>query len=347
MINRKIVHFLLILFCLVCAGQIRNSVFAQTGALSRAFKKVNPSVVKILTVKRADVSNRPKIKGSLGSGVVISKDGLVLTSAHEVDLADKIMVVFLDNHRTTAKIVASSDQADVSLLKLDSIPKDFEVAELGDSDAVQIGDQIFVIGAPYGIDHTLTVGHISGRRQSRTVCHQLTPFEFLQTDAAINKGNSGGPMFDERGKIVGIVSRILSNSGGSMGIGFAVSINTAKKLLLEQKSFWIGFNAYLLSGELAKAFNVPQEAGLLVQHVAKESPGDILGLKAGSIPTQIGKDRFLIGGDIVLTIQGFPVTNTVGDVCAIQDVIGGFTTETQIELTVLRKGKIITLTNKK
>jgi len=318
---------------------------AQTGSISQVFENVNPTVVKILSFEKPGRRQPRNVRAAIGSGVVVSKDGLIMSAAHTVNVADKIVVKFLNQDTTDAEVIASSTQADIALLKLDEVPEDLAVARLGNSDKVRIGEQIFVIGAPYGIDHTLTVGHISGRRQSRTVCQQLTPFEFLQTDAAINQGNSGGPMFDAQGRVVGIVSRILSRSGGSVGLGFAVSINTARDLLLEQKTFWIGFDAYMLSGPMAKAFNVPQDAGLLVQNVAANSPGDALGLQAGNIPVQVGDETFKVGGDIVLSIQDFPVAHNAGDACAIQDVVGGFTSVTEIRLKVLRNGEIIDLSS--
>jgi serine protease Do len=324
-------------------GLIESS---EEGSLSKVFQKVNPSVVLVVAMQRPQGPNETKSAATVSSGVIVSGDGEVMTAAHSVYVSDNIIVQFLNGKSVKANVIASSAEADVALLKLETIPENMIVAKLGDSDKSQVGDQVLVIGAPYGIDHTLTVGHVSGRRGSKTVCRQLKPFEFIQTDAAINQGNSGGPMFNVNGQVIGIVSRILSNSGGSMGLGFAVSINTAKELLLEEKSFWIGFDAYLLTGPLAQAFNVPQDAGLLIQNVAENSPGYALGLKAGNIPAQIGNDKIVIGGDIILTIQGFPVTHSVDDACTIQDVIGGFTSETEIELKVLRGGEIITLTSK-
>jgi serine protease Do len=315
--------------------------------LSKVFQKVNPSVVMIIAERSQESNGNSNPITEVGAGVLISEDGRILTAAHTVNIADKIAVNFLNGHTEKASVVASSSQGDIALLQLEAIPEDIAIARLGDSDTAMIGDEILVIGAPYGIDHTLSVGHISGKRQSKTVCHQLTPFEFIQTDAALNKGNSGGPMFDINGNVIGIVSGIVSSSGGSEGLGFAVTINTARGLLLDQNSFWIGFDAYMLYGDMAKAFNLPQDAGLLVQNVADYSPGDALGLRAGDIPIKSGKEKFLIGGDIVLSIQGFPVTHSLGDVCAIQDVIGGFTSETEIELIILRGGKRLTLTNKK
>jgi S1-C subfamily serine protease len=316
-------------------------------SLSKVFQKVNPSVVLIIAMQRSQSPHEAKPPATVSSGVIVSEDGQIMTAAHSVYVSDNIVVQFLNGKPVKANVVSSSAEADVALLKLETIPENITVAKLGDSDKSQVGDQVLVIGAPYGIDHTLTVGHISGRRGSKTVCQQLKPFEFIQTDAAINQGNSGGPMFNVDGKVIGIVSRILSSSGGSIGLGFAVSINTAKELLLNQKTFWIGFDAYLLNGPLAQAFNVPQDAGLLTQNVAENSPGHELGLRGGIIPAQIGNDKIVIGGDIILTIQGFPVSYSVDDACAIQDVIGGFTSETEIELKVLRSGEIITLKSRR
>jgi len=241
---------------------------AGAGSLSEVFEKVNPAVVVILTTERGYAGLEPGQqatfnKGGLGSGIVVSKEGLIMTAAHVVQVADAVVVKFVDGNMVGAKVVGSAPQADVALLQLNHLPDNLVVAELGDSDDVNIGDEIFVIGAPYGVDHTLTVGYMSGRRHPEIVCNSLLPIEFLQTDAAINKGNSGGPMFNMDGKVIGIVSRILSYSGGSEGLGFAVSINTAKELLLNQGSVWTGLEAYLVSGPLAKALNVPREAGLL------------------------------------------------------------------------------------
>jgi len=319
---------------------------AEAVSLKDVFQKVNPAVVVIFTkesgysMSGADAS---MIKGGLGSGIVVSKDGLVMTAAHVVQIADEVSVHFLDGNQIMAKVVSSALQADVALLKLNYVPDNLHVAEFGDSDLASIGDEIFVVGAPYGIEHTLTVGYLSGRRKSIGVCNQLTPIEFLQTDAAINLGNSGGPMFSMDGKLIGIVSHILSKSGGSEGLGFAISINTARELLIEQESFWIGMEANLVTGELAKALNVPQEAGLLIQRVANDSPGYKLGLRPGTIPIQIGGAKLFIGGDIVLEVQGMSVSTDIEEACEIRDTMGGLKQGDRVEFKVLRNGKIVTL----
>jgi len=338
---------LLITFC--CHGfTMRHGLISKAEAqpLKDVFQQVNPAVVVITTklggfpVARPDV---PAFKGGLGSGIVVSKDGLVMTAAHVIQVADEVSVHFLDGTQVMAKVLGSALQADVALLKLNRVPDTLRVAEFGNSDLVSIGDKIFVVGAPYGIDHTLTVGYLSGRRQSFGICNKLTPIEFLQTDAAINMGNSGGPMFSMDGKLIGIVSHILSQSGGSEGLGFATSINTAKELLIEQESFWTGIEAYLVSGDLAKALNVPQEAGLLIQRVANDSPGYQLGLRPGKIPILIGREKLLVGGDIVLEVQGMPISLDIKETCEIRDTMGGLRRGERIDFKVLRGGKIINL----
>ena len=337
-----------LLFALVVLSLVGFSSFVGASSLSKVFKKVNPAVVVILTKEHGYSSLKAGetvtiSKGGLGSGIVISEDGLVMTSAHVVQVADSVVVRFLDGTTAEAKIVGAAVRADVALLKLDHLPEQLVAAELGDSDDVNIGDEIFVIGAPYGIGHTLTVGYMSGRRRPETVCESLVPIEFLQTDAAINKGNSGGPMFDMDGKVVGIVSHILSQSGGSEGLGFAISINTAKELLLNQNSMWTGLEAYLVSGALARALNVPQEAGLLIQRVANDSPGEKLGLKPGKIPVKIAGERILIGGDIVLEVQGIPISDDFRETCRIGERTGGQNRGDITDMKVLRGGEVVKL----
>ncbi len=342
-------HKLFLIFLLVvfsgCSMAANDHSFAQTKntSLNSIFRQVNPAVVEIGVILDQARQDNSDSEGVLGSGVVVSKDGLVLTSSHVVDSADTIVVRFLDDTTSKASIVSSAAQADVALLQLDNVPPDLSPAMLGDSDAAEVGDQILIIGAPYGIRHTMTVGYISGRRQSQSPCPSMTPFEFLQTDAAINQGNSGGPMLNMQGRVIGIVSRILSRSGGSEGLGFAVGINSARNLVLNEESIWIGFDATLISGKLAQALNVPQEAGLLVQKVATDSLAEEMGLVAGRIQTEIGGRKWLLGGDIILDIQGTRIRPSIKSFCALNDIVGGFTSSSHIEMTVLRNGQKLRL----
>ena len=322
------------------------SVDGEARSVSSLFKQVSPSVVVIQVVESGYSEESPgeKIdKGGLGSGFVFSEDGLVMTASHVVHLADAVKVTFMDGTYATAKVVSSSPLADVAMLQLDSVPPDMVAAKLGDSDRIDVGDQVFVVGAPYGITHTLTVGHVSGMRKSENTSDQFVPLELIQTDAAVNQGNSGGPMFNMKGEVVGIVSSILSQSGGFEGIGFAASINVAKELLLKQKSFWTGLEVFLVAGELAKALNVPQEAGLLVQRVAKNSPADRVGLRPGTIPIKIQERGILIGGDVVLDVQGMRITTDINQLRLIREKVVSTPGLEEVEFKVLREGKIETL----
>jgi S1-C subfamily serine protease len=323
---------------------------SEGASLSKIFEEVNPSVVMIRTAGREYSKVKPGREvatSGLGAGVVVSKDGLVMTAAHVIQVADEVVVEFLQGEEVTAEVVGAASLADVALLKLHHLPQGITAAALGDSDQVSIGEEIFVVGAPYGITHTLSVGHISGKRKPKTFCDQIMPIEFLQTDAAINQGNSGGPLFSMEGKVIGIVSHFLSQSGGFEGLGFATSINTAKELLLKQRPFWTGLEVYAVSGPLAKALNIPQEAGLLIQRVADGSPGHDMGLRPGMIPIRIGNEEILIGGDIILEIQGLLVSADPEQACRIRDAMAETVRGELMEVRVLREGKTIVLSTPK
>ncbi|MEX0590103.1 MAG: trypsin-like peptidase domain-containing protein, partial [Xanthobacteraceae bacterium] len=205
------------------------------------FDRVSRSVVVIRTLERKVAASGDRQLMSVpgqGSGVIISADGKVLTAAHVVDVAEAIHVEFPGGRRISARVIASEPDADVSLLQLQQVPTDAVVARVGDSDRVRIGEQVFIVGAPYGISHTLTVGYVSGRHQPGRVWDRFTLAEFLQTDAAINQGNSGGPMFNMAGEVIGVVSHNISKSGGSEGLGFVVTSNLALDILQGRRARW-------------------------------------------------------------------------------------------------------------
>lgn len=200
------------------------------------FKDVNGSVIVVVAqhkVSLVPAGTQQTISiGSVGSGVLVSKSGMVITPAHLVNTADQIKVKFSSGETIGARVAASAPFAHVSLLQLESVPKEVVVAKLGDSEKVQVGDEIFVVGSPYGLNHTLTAGHISARHKLNILSGTFEVSEVFQTDAAINQGNSGGPLFNLGGEVIGIASSILTKSGGFEGLGFAVTSNTAKRLLL-------------------------------------------------------------------------------------------------------------------
>ena len=216
---------------------------------------------------------------------------------------------------------------------------------LGDSGKVEVGDQIFIVGAPYGLSHTLTVGHLSARHQPNTIYSELAGAEFLQTDAAINEGNSGGPMFNLTGEVIGIVSHIISKSGGFEGLGFVVSANMVRTLLFEQRSFWSGMQGFVLRDQLAKIFNVPQSTAVLVQRVAAGSPAERTGLRPGTRKATIDGQTFLVGGDIILSVGGIQVGEPGSRERIItmrQQLVPG----SPLTIVVLRDGRRVELTSR-
>jgi len=332
-------------------------VTAPAQQLREAFRKVNQSVVTVRT-KRVDVAPAPgqvmSVVDGLGSGVLISSDGKVLTAAHVVQTADAALVEFSDGQESIARVIASDVRSDVALLQLEQIPKGIAPATLGDSDQVEVGDQIFVIGAPYGISQTLTAGHVSGRRQVDKEGETHAYIELLQTDAAVNGGNSGSPMFDMNGRIVGIVSTIMSQSGGSEGLAFATASNTAKRFVLDRKPFWSGIEGVMVTGALAKALNLPQPAGFLVERIGNGSVGSRLRINGGTLPVTIQGRDLLLGGDVILSVNEIDVTaplptetSAIGagdNYDRIFNTLGSLKPGDPVVVTVFRAGKVMKLT---
>lgn len=315
---------------------------AEAQNLASAFRRVNGSVV-IIRAGWKEVGSGGQLGrvNEVGSGVLISLDGKVITAAHVVQTADQITAEFLDGQVVGARVIASEPQADVSLLQLEKVPAQATVARIGNSDGAQVGDQVFIIGAPYGIGHTLSVGYITARHKPNTVYSEMALAEFFQTDAAINPGNSGGPMFSMGGDVIGIASHNISKSGGSEGLGFVVTINMAHRLLLEQRSFWSGMSGVIVGGQVARALNLPQKVGLMVQQIAADSPASQIGLKPGTIPGTIEGKSFLLGGDIILAVQGREIGTENYE--ALQARLRSLPPGSPITVDVLRDGQRVSL----
>jgi S1-C subfamily serine protease len=309
---------------------------AAAETLSDVFERVHRSVVVIRALER-DIPEGGDGLGhvaTVGSGILVSADGLVVTAAHLVHAASVIEVQFATGEAVPALIVASEPSADVSLLKVERVPDGAVVAVLGDSDRARIGDPVFVIGAPYGLTRTLSVGHLSGRLKPGQVSSGFELAEFLQTDAAINQGNSGGPLFSAAGEILGIVSHLISRSGGFEGLGFVVASNTARRLLLEYPVPWSGMDAILLEGDMQRVFNLPGP-GLLIQRVVEGSPAEKVGLRGGFTRAVIGSRILIVGGDVILEVQGIPVDEFVR-----RHALAALKRGDRVTLTRLRAGRM-------
>jgi S1-C subfamily serine protease len=341
--SRKLILTVLSLWLVLFLGGWTQSKGQQ---LRNAFRKVEQSVVIIRTEER-QVAPLPQggmvSANGLGSGVLISNDGKILTAAHLVEAADATLVEFSDGELIRARVSGAVRNADVALLQLDHAPANVVAAPLGDSDIVEVGDEVFVVGAPYGLSRTLTAGHISARHSPDNRISDTALTEFLQTDAAINQGNSGGPMFNINGEVIGIVTNILSKSGGSEGLGFAATSKMARQLLLDQKPFWSGVEGFLLKGDLARALNVPQPAGLLVQRVAEGSPASRAGVLAGSMRASIDGEDLLLGGDIVLEVNGLRYEESNESYRRIYSSLTKLKVGDNIVIKVFRQGQVVRL----
>jgi serine protease DegQ len=263
-------------------------------------------------------------QGGLGSGVIISAEGYVLTNNHVVDGADEIEVILNDTRKTKAKVIGTDPDTDLAILKidLDKLP----VIVLGDSDSLQIGDPVLAIGNPFGVGQTVTGGIVSalGRNQLG-----INTFEnFIQTDAAINPGNSGGALVDVNGNLMGINTAIYSRSGGSMGIGFAIPVSTAKQVLEgivkdgQVTRGWIGVEPQDLNPELAETFGIKPSAvktgGVVLTGVLQNGPAAQAGIRPG---------------DVITAVNGKPVNNVSQLLTAVAALKPG----TSAPLTVVRK----------
>ncbi len=309
------------------------------------FDRVKDAVVVIYTTQ-TDYTvvgpNQPVSVGGLGSGVIVSSTE-ILTAAHVVQAADQMWVEFTNGDTVAARVVTSDQGADVALLQL-ARPAPTAAATIGDSDQARVGDDVFVVGAPLGQTHTLTVGHLSARRDNNLMMGSFDPAELFQTDAAINQGNSGGPMFNLDGEVIGIVSHILSTTGGFQGLGYAVTSNEAMSTLNDPGTRYWGWELLPMEGTLARLFNLPPpHTGALVQRVAAGSAAEAFGIRPGVVELEVGGRTFLVGGDILLGAMGMPLGEGFSNLGQIDAALDGVMPGQAVTLTVLRGGEQIVL----
>jgi len=313
--------------------------------LTKLYESVHHAVVTIHStsselapegMKRGTVT----VQG-LGSGFMISSKQII-TAAHVVVATENIAVEFEDGEKIPAKVISAYKNADVALIELAYAKKNPTVVTLANSDDVKIGERIFIIGAPFGLQHSLSSGYISGRLgHGNKVSNAFTNLEYFQTDAAINTGNSGGPMFNMNGEVVGIVSYILSQSGGFEGLGFAATSKVAKELLIDRNPFYLGIDGMAIGSDIAGIFNLPQSSGFLVQKVVFLSPAGMMGLRGGEYKGTIEGQEIVLGGDIILEVDSivfsFENLGLISENFNQKKKGDGFT------LKIIRRGKIMTL----
>ena len=336
---------LVLVATVVCSLLTWPSGPAAAQTVREVFQKVAPSVV-VIRARGRDVEAGGETRFTeTGSGVLISTDGQVMTAAHVVHSMDEIAVEFLGGETVSARVVASEPAADLSLLQLDRVPPGAMVSPMADSSTMHVGDPVVIVGAPYGLSYSLSAGYISARWAPNTVYKSMPMAEFFQTDAVINTGNSGGPMFNMKGEVIGIVSHNISKSGGSEGLGFVVTLNTARQLLLEKRSFWGGLEGVFLTDELADLLNLPaRSTGFMVKSVAKNSPGDHIGLRGSRMLVKIGGEDVPLGGDIVMSVDGLAMS--AANAAKIRDMIARLPSGAPFQVSILRAGQVLELTGK-
>jgi len=262
---------------------------------------------------------------SLGSGFIIDKDGYIITNNHVIEGADEIKVRLSDKEEFDAKIVGKDAKTDLALIKIEP-SEGLPVAKLGDSDELKVGEWVMAIGNPFGLDKTVTVGIVSAKWRKIGA----GPYEdFIQTDAAINQGNSGGPLFNTRGEVVGVNTAIFSTSGGNIGIGFAIPINLARNVVKQLKERgrvvrgWLGVIVQTVTPELADSFGLKERKGALVADVEEDGPADKAGIKKGDIILNFDGKEINEMSELPITVAQTPVGK-------------------RVEVIILRNGKTIT-----
>lgn len=263
---------------------------------------------------------------SLGSGFIIDKSGYIITNNHVIDNAEKIMVILYDDTSFEATVVGKDPKTDVALLKINPKKTKLTAVKFGDSNKLRVGDWVMAIGNPFGFGGTVTAGIVSARGRNLSGSYD----DYIQTDASINRGNSGGPLFDMNGNVVGINTAIFSQSGGSVGIGFAVSSNLAKQVTDQLKQYgrtkrgWLGVLIQEISKEIADSLGMKSVKGALVSSATEGGPAQKAGVKTG---------------DVILKFNGIDI-DTMKE---LPKVVAGTPVGKSVPLVILRNGKKITL----
>ena len=339
-------------------------VAAQEEVLTGIYDRLVPSVVEVRTVRKIgevlEMPNSPDIPGSPfdrfpdspedrfrrggGSGFIWDQEGRIVTNHHVVDGADKIIVTLFDKSEVEAEVLGTDPDSDLAVLQIE-VPEGFSLkpVQLGDSDSVRVGQIAAAIGNPFGQEFTITSGIISAvGRTIRSGNSQFSIPEVVQTDAPINPGNSGGPLLDRRGHVIGVTTQIISQSGANSGIGFAVPVDIAKRVvpvLIEEGSYdyaWLGISGTTLQPDIAERMGLPRDTrGTLVIEVTQEGPADAAGLRGSGETASVDGVDFPMGGDIIVGIDGTPIDE-------MDDLIAHLVSENQpgdeVVMEIIREG---------
>lgn len=327
----------------------RSSLSAE-----QIYKQFSPTVVHVRAVFTGESRDIfgvpiPEQGEAQGSGFIIDSSGLAVTNAHVVDKASSVTITLEDGTQVDAEVLGSDRSTDVALLKFSPEGKKLKTISLGDSSAVEVGDTVFAIGNPFGFDRSMTEGIVSALGRQITAPSGFAIRNVIQTDAAVNPGNSGGPLIDAQGKVIGVTAQIASQTEEFAGIAFAIPSNTVKEVTkqLREKGKashpWLGIQGQDITADMRKVLKLPAQAGVLIVEVIEGSPAAKAGLRGGDTIATIGGQRFVVGGDVLTKLDETRVTSMdqllgliearrVGDTVTVEFIRDGKTTSKRITL---------------
>ena len=317
--------------------QIVQSAAADEQVVIDIYARVSPAVVHItsrIVVRDFFYGDVPQ-EGT-GSGFVIDQQGHIVTNNHVVEDAEKITVTLSDETSVEAKVVGTDPSTDLAVVQIDVPADKLHPVEMGTSANLRVGQRAIAIGNPFGLDRTLTTGVISSLGRPLQTQNNRTIYDVIQTDAAINPGNSGGPLLDSSGRVIGVNSAIYSPSGGSVGVGFAIPVDTVRRVTISiiEKGYyphpWLGITGLSITSDLANYLKLPVGRGVLVINVTSGQAAAQAGIRGGSRRVQIGNYVVLVGGDILTAIDGNKVS-------AMEDMVKYLETKAKV-------GQVVNLT---
>ncbi len=316
------------------AGAQTTTTTPCTETLAQLFDRVSPAVVSIQVMKINKSRPQRRFETIVGSGLIIDRRGEILTNAHVVDGAASMTVTLDSGAKVGARLVGLDPVLDVALVRLDAASPQ-PAAQLGDSAGVKVGDEVIAIGNPLGLDQTMTKGIVSGLNRTLP---GISDEPMIQTDAPINPGNSGGPLVDRCGRVIGINTLI---SEDAQSIGFAVPINAARAVFQDLREAgrvvrpWLGMQGRAIEASLAAVVRMPITPGYLVEIVYDGSPAEQAGVRGGTLAVVVQGEEYLLGGDIVVAIQGAPVRTHQDYVARVKTLKPG----QRVKVTLVREGQ--------
>ena len=322
-------------------------------SINEIFRRAAPGVVQVTSTQVVDDEEDPfgfplpqREEQALGSGFVIDEAGHIVTNYHVVANARSVEVSFSNSENMKARVVGRDPSTDVAVLRVDARSRALTPLPLGDSDDVRVGDAVVAIGNPLGYERSVTAGIVSALQRTIVSPNEFAIDEVIQTDAQINRGNSGGPLLNARGEVIGVNSQIATaGSEGNIGIGFAVPINTVKNVTAQiiksgrAEHAYLGIGTLPINGELSSVFRLPADRGLLVQRVYPDSAAEKAGLREGTTQVVVSGETYMLGGDLIVAADGEPLRSAE----QLRELISGKKPGDEIELELYRGDNKITV----